>query len=354
MIPNLGPMILNAYAVLDAFLALLRLPLGVLVVVLSAYLWREWRNAASAERRGSLEDRFYLLFVSAFVLVGLNVVAWPLLYLLLNSYVPEWPGAMCIYGVTRVGAGSLGVARFLPGIVTAVQLTKPAIVFLAGAWLVLYRVNRTTTTSQYMRRVLVALMAFGVMVAADSSLETLYLAIPKREEFLSAGCCTAAFDAAEYLSRFLPQARIPDSFHPWLFAAYYSVHLLQTSLLLGYLYSSGPERARKWLVAALVAAVISVPVAGIFLIEVAAPRLLHLPYHHCVYDLITQAPESIVALSLFVGGSFAVGWACVAAWCANCAETAAFSRQASCTLARAGVVGYLGSVLMFSIELVLA
>jgi hypothetical protein len=347
-------MILNAYAVLDAFLALLRLPLGVLVVVVSAYLSWEWRYAASPERRGSSEDRFYLLFLSAFVLVGMSLASWPLLYLVLNSYVPEWPGAMCIYGVTRIGAGSLGAARFLPGLVTSVQLSKPAIVFLAGAWLVLYRMNRATANSPYMSRMLAALMGLGMAAAFDASLEIVYLAIPKREEFLTAGCCTAAFDASDYLSRFAPKARIPENFHSWLFAGYYSVHLLQSSLLLMYVFSDGLERNRRWLMSALIGTVVSVPVAAIFLIDVATPILLHLPYHHCIYDLITQVPESIVALGLFVSGSFAVGWAGVAAWCANCAETAAFSRQASRKLAGAATVGYLGSVLMFSIELMLA
>ena len=57
--------------------------------------------------------------------VGLGLASWPLLYLLLQSYVPEWPDVMCIYGVTRVGAGSVGASRFLPGLVTALQVLKP-------------------------------------------------------------------------------------------------------------------------------------------------------------------------------------------------------------------------------------
>src|SRR5213076_326432 len=100
-------MILNAYAVLDAFLSLLRLGLAVLVLALGLPAWRQWaRHAAVPEQRRALEDRSYLLFLLAGLLLVLNVVSWPVFYLLLQSYVPEWvgEGVMCIYGVTRIGA----------------------------------------------------------------------------------------------------------------------------------------------------------------------------------------------------------------------------------------------------------
>jgi hypothetical protein len=54
-------MILNAYAVLDAFVSLLRLGLGVLVLWLGLSAWRTWRRPALApEDRKDLEDRCYL------------------------------------------------------------------------------------------------------------------------------------------------------------------------------------------------------------------------------------------------------------------------------------------------------
>src|SRR3712207_8430081 len=44
--------------------------------------------------------------------------------------------------------------------------------------------------------------------------------------------------------------------------------------------------------------------SGLFLVEEAAPALLGLPYHHCPYDLIPQAPEAVVAVGLFLAGCF--------------------------------------------------
>src|SRR5690242_14227943 len=104
------PMILNAYAVLDGFVLLLRLLLGCLVFALSlAYPVKECLSITV--NRKDREDRFYFLFLSAIVLLALNIACWPLFYMLLQSYVSQWPGVMCIYGVTRVGAGSQGASR---------------------------------------------------------------------------------------------------------------------------------------------------------------------------------------------------------------------------------------------------
>src|SRR5262249_2084971 len=151
-------MIVNGYAVLDAFVSVLRLGLGVLVVVLGLSAWRMWRHSLGPEERTSLEDRCYLLFSLGGLLVGLTLFAWPLFYLLVESYVREWPGVMCIYGVTRIGTGSLGPSRFLPSLVTGLQVLKPALLFASGGWLVLYLVNRRTRTAPLTGRVLLLLL----------------------------------------------------------------------------------------------------------------------------------------------------------------------------------------------------
>ena len=84
----------------------------------------------------AVERNAYLMMTLALVLLGLGLASWPLLYLLLQSYVPSWPGVMCIDGVTRIGTGSLGASRFLPGLLTALQVFKPLLMLMGGAWLV--------------------------------------------------------------------------------------------------------------------------------------------------------------------------------------------------------------------------
>ncbi|MGH7173143.1 MAG: hypothetical protein ACRELG_22910, partial [Gemmataceae bacterium] len=85
-------MIVNAYAVLDAFVSFLRLGLGLLVVGMGLFAWHFWRrNALHAEDREKLENRCHLLLLLAGILLWLNMASWPLFYLLLESYVPQWP-----------------------------------------------------------------------------------------------------------------------------------------------------------------------------------------------------------------------------------------------------------------------
>jgi hypothetical protein len=346
-------MILNAYAVLDGFLSLLRLGVGLLVLVLGLSAWRAWRRQPAGEGRKSLEDRGYLLFLLAGLLLWLNVVAWPIFYLLLQSYVPEWPGVMCIYGVTRIGLGSQGPARFLPALVTTLEATKPALVFLSGAWFILYLVNRRTRTAPLTGRVLLVLLAAGVLAIGDAAAEAAYLAIPKKEEFPSAGCCTGVYDAEAGASRFLPQALVGDKGVPWLYGAYFGINAAMVLALAVCVRRARSRPPGWWLAPLLVGAVLSVAVNGVFLVEVASPRLLHLPYHHCPYDLVPGAPESLVAVALFLGGCFSLGWACVAAWLGQASEAAIFAPAAVRALLHLAFLGYLWSLLMTSVELVL-
>jgi hypothetical protein len=347
-------MILNAYAVLDAFLSLGRLLVGLLVLGFGVSAWRMTWREPTPERSKALEDRVALLYLLASLLLGLNLVAWPLLYLLLQSYVPEWPGVMCIYGVTQVGAGSLGPSRFLPALLQTLQVTKPALVFAGGAWLVLHAVNRRTASGPLLGRVLLALTALGLLAEVDAVAELAYLAIPKQEEFLAVGCCTAGSEAWGRADRFLPASLLREHDRPWLWAAYFVVNLGMVFALGGCARRLRQSRALPRLAPLLLGAVLAAAVSAAFLTEVAAPRLLHLPGHHCAYDLIPQAPGAVLAVVLFLGGSFAVGWACAAGWWARAPETEPFLPAAVGGLLVAAMWSYLGSLVIMSLELLRA
>jgi hypothetical protein len=348
-------MILNSYAVLDGFISLLRLGLGLLVLRLGLSAWRMWRQRArEVEGREGLEDQGYLLLLLAWLLLVLNVAAWPIFYSLLQSYVPEWPGVMCIYGVTRIGTGSVGISRFLPPLVTALEVLKPGLVFLSGAWFVLYLVNRRTHTAPLTGRVLVLLVAVGLLAVADAAAEVAYLAIPKKEVFLSAGCCTEALDGEADVSRFLPRGLAGEGAEPWLYGAYYTVNLGMAVALWGCERVCRRRPPAEWLGPLLGGAALSLAIGAVFLVDVAAPRLLHLPHHHCPYDLVPQAPASVVAVALFLGGCFCVGWACVAGWLGRAAESRPFLAETLGRLLYLAFLGYLGAAAIMSVELVLA
>ncbi len=345
-------MILNSYAVLDGFLSLLRLLLGLLTVGLGLALWRQQRINPFGEQRQSLEDRCHLLFLMATVLVGLNVTSWPVLYLLLQSYVPEWPGVMCIYGVTRIGTESVGISRFLPPLVRGLEIVKPAQVFAGGTWFTLYLVNRHTHTAPLRGRVLLAALLVGLIAVIDAAAEVAYLVIPKKEEWLSAGCCTTALDNAGP-ARFLPPALFEGEYQPRLYAAYYAVNLIVVLTLIVSRAAWRKGRS-KAMILLLGLAAISWVVNIFFLTEIAAPALLNLPEHHCPYDLLPQAPESMIAIILFVIGSFSIGWAYLANWLGNTGETRPFLPVLVGRLLTVALIGYLGSLILMSVELVLA
>jgi hypothetical protein len=347
--------ILNAYAVLDAFVSLLRLGLGLLIVWLALSTWTSWRPVAlGPEARKTLEDRCYLLFLLAGLLLALNVLAWPIFYLLLQSYVSQWPGVMCIYGVTRIGAGSAGISRFLPPLLTTLQTIKPLLVFLSGAWFVLYLVNRRTSTAPLTGRILLLLLGASLLACADSAAEIAYLVIPKKEEFLSSGCCTAVFDNEGGIGRFVPKALVGEEAENWLYAAYYLLNAVMIVILIGCARLCRRRLPGGWLTPVFIGVVLSLVVSAVFLIEIAAPRLLHMPNHHCPYDLVPVAPRSLVAVALFVGGSFLAGWGCIVGWLGNSPESTPFVPGMVGILFRLAATGYGLSVLFLSVELLLA
>jgi hypothetical protein len=346
-------MILNTYAVLDAFLTLLRLGFALLVVTVAVRAWYSGRCSQSPADTGALEDRRYLVILLAAVLLGLSVASWPLFYLLLQSYVPQWPGVMCIYGVTQVGSGSRGLSRFLPDLVAGLELIKPALVFASGAWLVLYLVDRRTTTAPLRNRVLGVIVLVGLLAAADAAAEGAYLVIPKKEDFLAAGCCSEAFDAEARATRFVPRALLGEEYRPYVTSAYWGANAGMILALAGSAVLARRSRRLAFLGPLLVGALVTLAVSAVFLVEVAAPALLHKPYHHCPYDLLPQVPESVAGIALFVLGSFCVGWACVVGWLANTAQTRALVRRSVRALLALGCFAYLAALVLMAVELAL-
>lgn len=262
---------------------------------------------------------------------------------------------MCVYGVTRIGTGSLGASRFLPPLLEALQLTKPGLVFLSGAWGALYLLNRQTFTAPLTGRVLsVLLLVTALLGTGDAAAELAYLAIPKKEDLLDRGCCTVPFDSASDASALQPApALLGAGQEHRLWFHYYAINIGMI-LALGGAALLGRRLRPIWLVPLLLYSVLSVAVSAVFLVEVAAPRLLRLPYHHCPYDLIPKAPESLVAIALYLFGAFAVGWAGVVAWLGVGPEARPLVPGMVQRFLRLALLGYLGSLVMTSVELALA
>lgn len=331
-------MIVNVYALLAGSFALLRLILGSALVLIGCSVWRHWRKPLNAEERTLTEDRSYLLFLQAFVLAVLSIVSWPLLYLVLQSYVPEWPGVMCIYGVTRIGTGSEGAGHFLPALLALLQTLKPALVFLTGVWLVLYSIHRRSQTSWMLRSLVATLILLGVVSILDAAAEIAYLVIPKKNELLSSACCLFldAFTAAiaDHASN---AARHVSG---WLTPAYFVANLGVILGLRKYALRSLRQKPLWASVSLLSLTSVNVGISFSFVKEVIAPRALGMPDHHCLYDLIPRAPYVVLALALLAWGSLSVGWTVVAARYTKNPETTGFLADMIDRIARRGVIAY--------------
>lgn len=345
-------MILNSYAILLAFVGSLRLVLAVLVIGLGLAGWLRRGRAGLPEGREALETRGYLVFSLAGLLVGLNFMSWPLLYLLLQSYVPHWAGVMCIYGVTKIGEGSPGPARHLPALIQALQLTKPLLVFVGGAWFVLYLLNRRTPSGPLLGRLFIALLPFGLLAAADATAELTYVAIPKKEEFAASGCCTGRDPGIE---RYLPQSWVGDAGQPPMYFFYYGTNI---ALIVGLLLATRRKYAKLGgaidLAVLALGGAYALHVTGAFLVEVAAPAILKLPYHRCAYDLVPRAPDVLAAFALHLAGGYFLGWALVARLFGRSAETETVLPATIRGLLSLSLWSYVASLLMQSLELALA
>ena len=121
-------MILNVFTLTVVFGSSLTLVLLIIGSGSALSLSRRSPQEAWAENKIYLENRGYLVFLLvAAALVG-RVLNWPLFYLMLHSFIPDVPGAMCIYGTTQV----------MPLLIRFLEVLKPISFFLVGAWFIEY------------------------------------------------------------------------------------------------------------------------------------------------------------------------------------------------------------------------
>ena len=290
-------MILNTYSVLSLFIAALTGGLALVVGAASLRIALAWARPVSGERRAALESRSHLLLLAAVVVLWVKIASWPLFYLTLQSFVPFLQGAMCIFGVSR--------AR--PTLGAAAQILKPVAFLLIGAWLLLNRLDRYADTAPLFRRKLLLLSLVGLVVAADGATDLAYLVTFRRDAEVA--CCTGFFDLPGRATARLSASLLGPGYEAWILPCYYASNaaLLACMILAWRRVRAGRGRAAVPL-AALVSAGNAV-VTTVALFEGIAPRVMHLPYHRCLYCMWQYAPHSIGFTALFLLGTMAPLWA---------------------------------------------
>lgn len=296
-------MILNLYTILMIFIAAVAIGLGLFLGVYAFMLYKRSRAQISSDAQSLFEARTYLVLLMAVVLLVVRLLSWPLFYATLLSFVPDIEGAMCIYGVTQV----------LPQLSTFLQMVKPIVFFLIGAWLLLHGLDRKTKTYALMSRKFLFLLVVTLFILADSLGDLVYMF--KMNPTTTVYCCTTVFDIGSRPSSLISQSLLGQAYRTFMIPLYYVSNLVLMGSV-GLVLSRGglknPARRRRFTLIALVAlALLNVAAVALALIEDLGPKLMNLPYHHDPYDLVQKVPDSPIFVALFILGTFAIGWALV-------------------------------------------
>ncbi len=293
-------MILNALSITMIFIGALCALLAIWGGISSLILYRKWGRSSTPEEKTSLEDRSYLVLLIMMIVLLIRLINWPFFYATLQSFISDIEGAMCIFGVTQVKPG---LTRFL-------EFLKPVIFFLIGGWLILHLLDRSTKTSPLIRRKLLLLSIISLFVLVDAIGDILLMVGIAPESLVS--CCTTVTDISSRPTRTTPISIFGPEYGRPLQALFFITHLaligtigvsLKSKALKATFLRRRPISGLLFLFALLNALLFLLSQ-----VEVFAPAMMHLPFHHCLYCLWQYVPDSILLFAFFSLGTFSVGW----------------------------------------------
>lgn len=295
-------MIVNIYTLIMLFVAFVSLFLGGFLLYATITDLLSFKTIVPLEAKSRFEQKGYLVFLIACVAMTIRMLAWPWFYIMLQSFVPEIPGAMCMFGVTQI----------LPSTVIFLQIIKPFAFFIMGGWLLCYYVDKSTPTTPLARKNLCFLLIVCGLLLADSIADISY--VLRMKPLMSVSCCATFFDVPLRPSAMIPQAILGNNFQIILFILYYVIN----TILIALLFTTLRKKWQSWLslsensifYSQAAIAIINIPVVIFSFFEIIAPSLMQLPYHHCIYCFMGNGtvPDAPIILGLFIIGTFAVGW----------------------------------------------
>ncbi len=293
-------MILNALSISMIFIGLLSALLVIWGGSSSLILYKKWEKSSTQEERAFLEDRSYLVLLIMVIVLLIRLISWPLFYGTLQSFIHDIEGAMCIFGVTQVK----------PGLTLFLEYLKPINFFFIGGWLVLHSLDRLTKTAPIMGMKLLLLTVLSLLVFIESAGDILLMIGIKPGTLVS--CCTTVTDILDRPTRTTPESILGPQYAEYLKILYFVTHLLLIGMVGLVLKLKKLEntfsRRRGVLGFLFFFALINGIVFVLSQIEVFAPLMMHLPFHHCLYCLWQYVPDSILMYLLFILGTFSVGW----------------------------------------------
>ncbi len=277
-------MILTHPILLSLFLA----GLGLVLALLASAAWLRLALRPVPKEEGA-PDEAYLVFLLLLTAFGLRVLAWPLSYIALDSAVPHVAGAMCIYGVTRL----------VPLWANLLQGLRPLLLLALGGWIALRLTSSArerctpggTPRRPLAERVLLPLSL--TLLVLDCLLE--FAVLLSLRPGIPVYCCGSVYDLPDRFSALLPGSLFGAQHAHLLLPILHVCGLLcaLVCLIAGVAALRGRWLTHPWrrlrtaasllLLPLLLAFVAAASIAGM---EVMAPRLTGLPFHHCLYCLL--------------------------------------------------------------------
>lgn len=212
-------MIVNIYTLIMLFVAFLSLFLGGFLFYAALKMFLGSEPMIPLETKDKFEQRGYLVFLVACVMLSVRMLAWPWFYFMLQSFVSEVPGAMCMFGVTQI----------LPSMVTFLQIIKPISFFMMGGWLLCYYLDKSIPTTPLVRKNVLLLLIVCSILLADSIADIYY--VLRMKPLMSVSCCATFFDVPLRPSAMIPQAIFGRHFQKILFIVYYLTNIILIALL---------------------------------------------------------------------------------------------------------------------------
>jgi hypothetical protein len=259
------------------------------------YFHRQLRECEGIDERASAQNRCHLSLLLLFTAFIIRLVTWPLLYILLQSLIPMVPGAMCIYGVTRV----------MPALISFLQVIKPLAFFFIGGWLLFYGLDVSLKNRPLINKSIRLLIIVSIVAAADGIAEVLFVLLFSPPG-VAVSCCTVVADLIIPARPLIPVPLLSAHYYNALMAGYHVFNLGFAGFIGLLIYRKSTRRV--WLMLAAIAALLNGLITYGAFKEYLGPRLMHLPDHHCLYCMLQYRPISIGILSLFVLGSFLAIW----------------------------------------------
>ena len=294
-------MILNVFSITETFIGLISFILMGWAGLFSLTLALRWKRASSVEQRSEVEKKTHLVLLVAVVVLGIRLLNWPLFYAALRSFVSDIDGAMCIFGVTQVKRALTGTS----------EIIKPIAFFLIGGWLLIHVLDQKTETSPLMGRKLLFLSATAAVVVAESLLDVVLMLKIAPGTLVS--CCTTVTDILDRPTRVVPQSTLGPGYASILGSGYYISNLFLILILGLSIWRLKPKSYPGWQRPVLgfifLFALFNCALFVLTQVEVQAPKIMGLPFHHCLYCLWQYVPDTVLMYLFFALGTFAVGWA---------------------------------------------